>query len=306
MRVLITGAGGFLGGALARRLAGRRGVQVAALARRPAPALPGALVADLACAEAVDAAVAAARPDIVVHAAGRTYGAPEALQRDNVVATGNLISALARLPGETALLLLGSAGQYGASADRRPWREDDACAPAGPYGAAKQAAEDLAFAAALRGGPRVTALRLFNVVPPSPQGEQAFDSFLRRAAAALAGPAPYAVRMGPLGAVRDFVAAEDVLAAIERVIERRVWGERFNVCTGVGRTVRALLAATAARLPTPLVIDEDDGPGGLDWSVGDPSRCEARLGLRLSSDLDATLQSAADWIVAKEAADARS
>ena len=306
MRVLITGAGGFLGGALTRRLAGRGGLRVSALTRRPAPGLPDAHVVDLADGAAVTTAVMELRPDVVIHAAGRAYGTTEDLQRDNVAAAGNLVSALSRLPGGTALLLLGSAAQYGVSADRKPWREDAPCAPAGHYAAAKQAAEDLAFAAAARGGPRVTALRLFNVVDAAPRGQQVFDTFLRRSAAALAGPPPRQVVMGPLSAVRDFVALSDVLACVERVIDRGAWGERINVCTGVGRSVRALIEAAAARLPERIAIEEQDGPEGLGWSVGDPARCGRLLGLAPSGDLGAVLQGAAEWVAAAARDHARS
>ncbi|HEY1751059.1 MAG TPA: NAD-dependent epimerase/dehydratase family protein [Caulobacteraceae bacterium] len=291
MRVLITGAGGFLGGALARRLAGRADTQVIASTRA---------AVDLTDAASIRRAVGEAAPDIVVHAAGRSYGAAQAVRDDNVTATANLVEALEATAPAARLILLGSAAQYGVSQTCQPWCESDPALPAGAYGAAKQAAEAQAFASGLR----VTALRLFNVVSTSPQGEQVFDSFLRRAAAAPAGR----VRMGPLGAVRDFVAADDVLAAIERVIDRAVWGETINVCTGVGRTVRSLLEATAAAIPGGVRIEEDDGPAGLPWSVGDPGRCEALLGLRPSSDMTSIVQGAAAWVVAqaKGGADARS
>jgi nucleoside-diphosphate-sugar epimerase len=244
--------------------------------------------------------VGEAAPDIVVHAAGRAVGAARAVHEDNVTATANLVEALQDGAPAARLILLGSAAQYGVSQTGRPWRESDPTCPASAYGDAKQAAETLALASGLR----VTALRLFNVVAAQPQGEQVFDSFLRRAAAA----PDRCVRMGPLGAVRDFVAAGDALAAIERVIEREVWGETINVCTGVGRSVRSLLEATAAAIPGGVRIDEDDGPSGTPWSVGDPGRCEALLGLRPSSDMAPIAQGAAAWVVAhtKGGADARS
>ena len=152
----------------------------------------------------------------------------------------------------------------------------------------------------------MAALRLFNGIAPAPVGEHAFSAFLAQAGAAVAaGPPPWRVRMGPLGAVRDLIAAEDVARAVEAVIDRGVWGEPINVCSGVGRPMRALIEATAATLPGAMVIEEAARDGGVAWSVGDPSRCEARLGFRPSADLSAITDAAAGWIMAQRRADAR-
>jgi GDP-4-dehydro-6-deoxy-D-mannose reductase len=127
-----------------------------------------------------------------------------------------------------------------------------------------------------------------------------FAAFLRKAAARAAGPPPWRVPMGPLMALRDFVPVEDVLEAVERVIERQVWGEVINVCTGVGRTARALLGATVAQLGGRVAIDEAPSSAQqLAWSVGDPSRCEALLGFRPSSDLAPVARRAAAWLLAR-------
>jgi nucleoside-diphosphate-sugar epimerase len=113
--------------------------------------------------------------------------------------------------------------------------------------------------------------------------------------------------MGPLDAVRDFVALGDVLSAVERVIDRAVWGEVVNVCTGVGRPARSLLESVTAPLEGAVAIDEAvEAPGGPTWSVGDPARCEARLGFRPSADLSDLARAAADWIMGEAAAHARS
>ena len=309
MRVLITGAGGFLGGALARRLAARADIELVPWSREPLAAFPQGRAVDLMNSHGVAFAMRDDAPDIVVHAAG---GAAFPTRRRVVYLDGQVMANLAAAVGFFAsharLLLLSSAAQYGVSERRSPWREIDPCAPIGRYAETKDRAERSALHEARRAGFAVTALRLFNVVAPEPHGRQVFDTFLRKAAAVTAEPPPWRVRMGPLGAVRDFVAVDDVLGVIERVIEREVWGETINVCTGVGRTVRELLEATATHLPGELAIEEDDGPAGLDWSVGDPSRCEALLGFRPSSDLGPVLRGAADWIVAaaKGGVDARS
>jgi GDP-4-dehydro-6-deoxy-D-mannose reductase len=295
-RVLITGAGGFLGGAIRERLVGRGDVEVIATAR-----------ADLADRARAEAALASAGPDVVVHAAGRTHGSVDAFYADNVATTETLAAAITAAAPGCGLILLGSAAQYGRSAERTPWRESGPCEPLDDYGTSKLVAEAAAFAQGAQSGLRVASLRIFNVIAPAPTGEQAFSSFLRKLARAVAGPPPWRVEMGSLAAIRDFVAVEDVLEAVERVIDRGVWSEPINVCTGVGRQVRELLEEVSRQLPVGSVeIEEDGAPSSLDWSVGDPSLCETRLGFRPSSDLTSLVQQAGAWVrrTAKASADA--
>lgn len=301
IRVMVTGAGGFLGATLARRFLGRDDVELTALGRAAPPDFPRAAVLDLHDKAAIARVLAAARPDVVVHAAGRTPGKPGALLADNAIATANLAEAIGEAASGAGLVLLGSAAQYGVPDELTPWKETDPCSPFEPYGLSKQAAEMAAFAAARRTGFGVTALRIFNVIAPQPQGEQVFAHFLTKAARAAAkGPPPWRVQMGPLTALRDFVDIEDVLTAVERVIERGVWGEAINVCAGVGRTARALLGAAAAQTGGAVVIEEAAAKKEpeLAWSVGDPARCEALLGFRPTSDLAPVTRRAAAWLVA--------
>ncbi|HWF78613.1 MAG TPA: NAD-dependent epimerase/dehydratase family protein [Caulobacteraceae bacterium] len=300
IRVMVTGAAGFLGATLARRFEARDDVELIALGRAAPPPFPRAGVLDLHDRAAIADVLAEARPDVVVHAAGRTPGKPGALLADNAVATANLAEAIGEAACGAALVLLGSGAQYGVPDQLTPWKETDPCSPFEPYGLSKHAAETAAFAAARRLGFGVAALRIFNVVAPEPQGEQVFAAFLRRAAAAAAAPPPWRVEMGPLTALRDFVDIEDVLTAVERVIERGVWGEAINVCAGVGRTARALLGAAAAQTGGAVVVREEaeGAPPELAWSVGDPAKCEALLGFRPTSDLAPVTRRAAAWLVA--------
>jgi nucleoside-diphosphate-sugar epimerase len=298
MRVLVTGAGGFVGGALAERLAARGDVELARSIRRPTAMMGDACVLELGDAAGMRCALATLRPDIVVHAAGRTHGPDASLDADNRLATRTLAEGVAEASPGAGLILLGSAAQYGRFERRTPWRETDPCAPVDAYGASKLAAEAAAFEIAAATGLRVAALRVFNIVAPGPQGPQVFASFLRKAAVS-----PERVEMGPLDAVRDFVALADVLTAVERTIERDAWGEPINVCTGVGRTTRALIEATAGEIGVRVVEAEGPAPA-LDWSVGDPARCAARLGFVPTSDLTPVIREAAAWV--KGGADARS
>jgi len=286
MRILVTGAGGFLGGAIHRRLTARGDVEAIAATRRPSPRQPHARPFDLGDKAAIANALRAVRPDIVVHAAGRPRGSSGDFDADNITATINLAQAIGEVSPSAGLILLSSAAQYGRSADRTPWRETDPCAPVEAYGASKLAAERAAFDEGARLGVRVTALRLFNVISGDAIGETAFSSFIAKAMRAVNAGPPHRVEMAPLSGTRDFVAIEDFLRVVELTIERDVWGETLNVCTGVGRTVRELIEPALAAIGLGLTLSEPEGPEPLlDWSVGDPSLCRARLGFTPSSDL---------------------
>ena len=96
MKVLVTGGGGFLGGAVVRRLRGR-GWAVRSLTRSAYPWLDELgveqVLGDLADPDAVARAVAGT--DVVVHTAAKAgvWGRPADFHATNVVGTANVLAA---------------------------------------------------------------------------------------------------------------------------------------------------------------------------------------------------------------------
>lgn len=95
-QVLVTGGGGFLGGALCRALRAR-GVEVVAMQRRPAPALE-ALGVRVVCGDIADAQAvlrAAEGCQAVFHVAAKAghWGSYDSYFRPNVLGTRNVIAA---------------------------------------------------------------------------------------------------------------------------------------------------------------------------------------------------------------------
>ena len=201
MRVVVTGAAGFIGSHVVEALsgAGHEVLAVDAPGRSLAPdtarrtwaevaSRPGVAAMDVDLA--ADGLDAVATADVVVHLAGRpgvrdSWGAGRAVaERDNVLATRRLLAACMGRPAalRPKVVVASSSSVYG-SAGGRPNREDDPLRPASPYAVSKVGVERLAEAAA-RDGLRTVLLRYFSVYGPRQRPDMAFHRFV---AAALDG-----------------------------------------------------------------------------------------------------------------------
>ena len=148
MRVLVTGAGGLLGGRLAELLHGR-GLEVLAAHRGSIPPPgPRPVLVELTDEAALARLLDASQPDAVVHAAvlGRTdlcEERPDEAERVNA----RLPSTLARACQERGLRLVALSTDLVFGGDRAFVREDDAPGPLGVYGRTKLAGEEAVLSA---------------------------------------------------------------------------------------------------------------------------------------------------------------
>ncbi len=215
-RVLITGAGGFVGACLTRRLLDE-GYQVHCVLRGAASwrlaELEGRYVrhdADLVDRAAVHEALGACRPDVIYHLAA--HGAYPS-QRDrtgilatNLLGTAHVLDAAAKV-GYRALVHTGSSSEYGHKAE--PMRASDVLEPRTDYAVAKAAATLLCQAEAGRGYP-VTTVRIFTAYGPWDDPGRLVPSVM---SSCLRGESP-AVTQGDQP--RDFVHVDDVLDLLLR------------------------------------------------------------------------------------------
>jgi len=148
VRVLVTGAGGLLGGRLAELLHGR-GLEVLAAHRLSIPPPgPRPVLVELTDEAALARLLDASRPDAVVHAAvlGRAdlcEERPDEAERIN----SRLPGILARECGERGLRLVALSTDLVFGGDRAFVREDDRPGPLGVYGRTKLAGEEAVLSA---------------------------------------------------------------------------------------------------------------------------------------------------------------
>jgi GDP-4-dehydro-6-deoxy-D-mannose reductase len=313
MRVLVTGAEGFVGRTVVRRLLGA-GHLVRAGIRPGGPLeVPGLAPAERAAVERVPlelldtASVTSAldwRPDAVVHLAAiasgtdarRDVGAAWAV---NASGTARLADGLGRLresgAGDPVLLVVSSGEVYGAGVER-PRREGDPLLPCSPYAASKVGAEVASLEVWRRTGLRVVIARPFPHTGPGQSDRFVAPAFAARLRAARRAGAR-TVPTGNLAPVRDFLHVEDVADAYLALLARGEPGEAYNVASGEGISLEDLFRRLARHVgvaatpePEPALMRSAD----IFHLVGDPSKLRAATGWRPTIALDRTLKEVAD------------
>jgi len=233
MKVLVTGAAGFIGHHVARRLAETRRCEVlgvdnlsdyydVALKRARLEQLAPLenfrfLQADFADAGKFPALVAHFKPDYVVHLGAQpgvrfSMEQPAAYTRNNLEGFATVLEACRRNPPRH-LVFASSSSVYGAGA-KPPFREDDdANRPVSYYGATKRANELMAYSYAHNHRLNVTGLRFFTVYGPWGRPDMAPTLFAR---AILAGE-PLKLFNGGRN-LRDFTYVDDIVDGVIKVL----------------------------------------------------------------------------------------
>jgi GDP-4-dehydro-6-deoxy-D-mannose reductase len=312
MRVLVTGADGFVGRRLVPRLAAN-GHQVLAACRPGGPPVADWLAADASGVTVVslelehDAsvqAVAAHAVDGVVHLAALSSGAearrhPAAAWEANAVGTARLLYALSErhAAGEAdpVVLVISTAEVYGAG-PARPRREDDPVAPVSPYAASKAGAETAALETWRRTGLRVIVVRPFQHTGPGQAPTFVVPAWAARLREA-ARRGERTVATGNLAPVRDLLDVRDVIDAYVALLDRGVPGEIYNVASGVGvplgelfERLAKLSGVAAVPAPDPALVRSADIP----HLVGDATKLRAATGWKPCFTLDDTLRGVVD------------
>ena len=305
--MLVVGAGGFVGSHLAQA-AGAAGMRVVPATRQGGGDV---LACDLLDPESVAACVEAARPDLVVNAAGaasvgRSWERPGETFAVNANGALNLLEAVARWAPAAHVLCLSSADVYGRREGGSPLVEQLEPRPVTPYGASKAALEVLCGQYARARGLRVAVARAFNLIGPGQSPTFAVAGFARRVAAAeRAGEAGAELALGNPAAVRDFTDVRDGARALLELSRQEIEGT-FNLCSGTGTTIAELAEGLAGVARVAVTVRADPTlarPADPPALVGDPRALREAIAFAPAIPLSRTLADLLDhWRAAPASA----
>ena len=309
-RVLVTGAGGFIGSHLTERLAAL-GAGVRALVHYNALGSAGwldyspvresvqVMAGDICDRDSVRRAVEGR--EVVFHLAALiaipySYQAPESYIRTNIQGTLNVLQAV-RETGVECVVHTSTSEVYG-TACYVPIDEEHPLQGQSPYSASKIGADKIAEAFHLSFGVPVVTVRPFNTFGPRQSARAVIPTII---AQLLAGER---VRLGSLHPTCDLNFVANTVEGFARAAGApAALGQTFNLGSGREISVGDLAQTIARLMGRPIIIESEDqrirpGKSEVERLLASNTRATSLLGWTPAVTLEEGLQQTIDWLAA--------
>ena len=249
MKCLVTGASGFIGSYLVEFLL-QKGHSVCACGQKFGPKFSSS-IDNLVISEGniqksgyVKNVVLGYKPDVIFHLAAQSL--PGASLKDpaltfqvNTTGTMNLLEAIVKENLKPRIILASSSAVYASSTDSEPIKEDYPMDPSSPYGLSKLLLEQMAKQYIQQYEMDVILVRPFFLIGPR-KVDDVCSAFARSIVAIELGHRSY-IEVGNLEIVRDFLDVRDGIEALYLIANKGITGESYNICSGVGYSLRSVL-----------------------------------------------------------------
>jgi GDP-4-dehydro-6-deoxy-D-mannose reductase len=287
--ILVTGAGGFVGGYVLGELG--------------EAAVPSQ--ADVTDSAAIAQEIAEVSPSAIVHLAALSSVAGSwenvaDVWRVNTLGTVTLLEAV-RTERPRARVLVVSTGEVYGRAERVPTGEDAPLLPLSPYAASKAAAETAADRARRADGLDILVARAFPHIGPGQDERFAVASWAAQIAR-LESEGGGTLRVGDLTVERDFTDVRDVVRAYRLLLDPAVEAGTYNVASGRAVQLAEVVELLVGLASCPVTVEVEESrlrPVDVPVLCGDPGRLARITGWAPAIPLEQTL---ADTLSAARAA----
>jgi UDP-glucose 4-epimerase len=301
-RVLVTGASGFVGANLVRRLL-HDGHEIHLIVRPSHEKwrlqdIAGCLKiheTDLEDRDGVFQLVAAIRADWIFHlAAHGAYSHQTSIERmaaTNFLGCVALLDACAKV-GMEAFVQTGSSSEYGYKYHAA--EESELLEPNSSYAITKAAATHYCQHVARKLNVNAVTLRLYSIYGPYEDPNRLIPTLLLHG---LRGSLPPLVSPS---VARDFVYVDDAVDAILQVAAKQAIprGAVYNICSGVQNTLKDVVEVSRRLLPVnvePVWSTMAERSWDTDRWLGSPARMSKEIGWQARANIESGLRKTIEW-----------
>jgi GDP-4-dehydro-6-deoxy-D-mannose reductase len=295
MKILVTGANGFVGQHLVKHLISE-GHSIVATGQAPLATTDPMVTfyaVDLMDAKAVSQ-LPLTEIEGIIHlaglaAVGPSFDNPELYKRVNPGMQNNLYSACIAA-GVTPKVLIISSGSLFDPTAQLPINEQAPVKPSSPYAESKLEQEAAAIAYQNQGFKTVIARPFNHIGPGQREGFIVADLAKQIAEAERTGATD--IMVGNLDAKRDYTDVRDIVRAYALLLELGTGGQIYNICTGRSLSGHQILEGLLANSSSDLVPVEDPAkmrPSDVADIYGDNSKISTATGWKPGIKLEQTL-----------------
>ena len=248
MRVLITGADGFVGTHLIRELLDHAH-DVVAFDReftRPLSGTVKKVKGDIQDHNTVNRLISSFCPDACVHLCAISfvpYGWSHIATMFSVNLTGtiHILEGFRKNAPDARILVISSAEVYGCRRKKDLIKEDDLLDPVNPYAISKAAADRTALLYASHYSMHTMTARPYNHIGPGQSANFVVPSFAKQLKTISLGKAEPFIKVGNLDSKRDFTDVRDIARAYRLLVESGKAGQAYNISSGHLTPIRTIL-----------------------------------------------------------------
>lgn len=245
-RVLIFGAGGFVGSYLCKEFL-NNGYKVSGTDKGAGAALPSEVdfyKTDLMQADEIEKLIGQIQPDIIVNLAaissvGASWNMPQTTMAINVIGALNIMEAARKSEQKPRILFVGSSEEYVIS--ENPLDENTQLNANNPYGISKVTQEQFAKLYREQYGLKIYCVRPFNHTGIGQRDSFVLPSFCKQVAEVDKSGKAGKIQVGNLKVKRDFSHVKDVVRAYRMIVESDNCNQIYNVGSGKAYSLEDML-----------------------------------------------------------------
>jgi len=245
------------------------------------------------------------QPNYIIHLAsyssvGLSWKNPSLSFKNNMNIFLNMMEIIREVSPKCRILSIGSSEEYGnVKEDKLPLKEEYSLNPVSPYAVARVSQEQLSKVYCDGYGLDVVMTRSFNHVGVGQKDIFVISSFVKQLVEIKKGiKKEQKLVTGDITIVRDFLDVRDVVDAYFRLLINGKKGEVYNVCSGIGVSLREVIEMICRILDIHVEIEIDPSrvrPNDNRVIVGSNEKLKKAMGWEPKIPLKESLKDIIDY-----------